>query len=120
MSYPMTQLGSRAFNHEPSTDKEAEYDRLRALARSASSKSERDRYNEEASNYIFRENNANLGPDVIDLHGQFVVEARKILGIRIAEGIRTNMPGLHVIVGKGEKTQLLRRDYSNDPRKSFP
>jgi len=38
MSYPMTQLGSRAFNHQSSSNAEAEYDRLRGLAREELSK----------------------------------------------------------------------------------
>ena len=33
MSYPLTQLGSGAFNHGPSSSAEQEYDRLRDLAR---------------------------------------------------------------------------------------
>src|SRR5438034_4292911 len=38
-------------------------------------------YNRQASEFIFRENNApgGVGPDTIDLHGQFVEEAEEIL-----------------------------------------
>jgi len=37
-----------------------------------------DEYNKQASDYIFRENNAEgrVDGDTIDLHGQFILEAR--------------------------------------------
>ncbi|KAL9101584.1 MAG: hypothetical protein Q9163_003184 [Psora crenata] len=38
MSYPLNQLGSGAFNHHSSSDAEAEYDRLRSLARQEAGK----------------------------------------------------------------------------------
>merc|ERR1711964_935378 len=37
-SYPMTRLGGKAFNHSSSGDAEAEYDRLRDLARQEAGK----------------------------------------------------------------------------------
>jgi DNA-nicking Smr family endonuclease len=39
-----------------------------------------DQYNKQASDYIFRENNAlgRVADDTIDLHGQFVEEAEQI------------------------------------------
>ena len=42
-------------------------------------------YNRQASEHIFRENNApgRVGPDAVDLHGQFVEEAEDILEARI-------------------------------------
>ncbi|TAQ86826.1 hypothetical protein B7494_g4859 [Chlorociboria aeruginascens] len=121
-SYPMTQIGGKAFNHSASSSSEAEYDRLRDLARQEASKrsscfdkahaayergdgaaahdlsaegkkhaAKMDEYNKQASDYIFRENNAvgRVQDDTIDLHGQFVEEAERILEERIS------------IVGKG-------------------
>ncbi|OTA60277.1 DUF1771-domain-containing protein [Hypoxylon sp. EC38] len=38
MAIPLTRLGDRAFNHSPNTDAEAEYDRLRELAREEAAK----------------------------------------------------------------------------------
>ena len=44
-----------------------------------------DAYNKQASDYIFRQNNApgRVADDTIDLHGQFVEEAERILEDRI-------------------------------------
>ncbi|KAL8786143.1 MAG: hypothetical protein Q9195_008347 [Heterodermia aff. obscurata] len=135
MSYPLTtQLGGHAFNHNQSQHAEAEYDRLRTLARqehdkrsscmdkshnayqrgdgaSAHELSEEgkrhgammEQYNKQASDYIFRENNAvgRVDGDTIDLHGQFVEEAEDILEQRIKYAQSTGQTHLHVIVGKG-------------------
>ncbi|KAM0805655.1 Smr domain protein [Usnea florida] len=135
MSYPTTQLGGAAFNHHPpSSSTEAEYDRLRGLARQEAGKrssclakshqayergdggaahelSEEgkrhgalmEQYNQQASDYIFRENNAvgRVDGDTIDLHGQFVEEAERILEQRIRYARETGQGHLHVIVGKG-------------------
>ncbi|KAL6715491.1 hypothetical protein ACLMJK_006452 [Lecanora helva] len=134
MSYPSTQLGGGAFNHPSHTTAEAEYDRLRSLARqeagkrsSCMAKSQQayqrgdgaaahqlseegkrhgamvDQYNQQASDYIFRENNAvgRVDGDTIDLHGQFVEEAERILEQRIRYAQSTGQTHLHVIVGKG-------------------
>lgn len=62
-----------------------------------------ERYNQQASEYIFRENNATsrVAGDTIDLHGQFVEEAEDILEARIRQAKRENQTHLHVIVGKG-------------------
>lgn len=62
-----------------------------------------DAYNKEASEYIFRENNAEgrVASDTIDLHGQFVEEAEDILEERIRYARSTGQTHLHVIVGKG-------------------
>ena len=101
-----------AFNHDSSRDAEAEYDRLRDLARAEASKRgncfdrsrqayqagdggaahdlseegkshgrKMEQYNKQASDFIFRENNApgRVADDTIDLHGQFVEEAEDIL-----------------------------------------
>ncbi|PLB43537.1 DUF1771-domain-containing protein [Aspergillus steynii IBT 23096] len=130
----MSHMGPRAFNHEQSGDAEAEYDRLRDLARQEASKrgscfqrsqeaysngdgagakelSEQgkahgrkmEEYNRQASEFIFRENNANgrVEPDTIDLHGQFVEEAEEILEERIKYARQHGQNHLHVIVGKG-------------------
>lgn len=60
-------------------------------------------YNKQASEFIFRENNAEgrVPPDTIDLHGQFVEEAEDILEERIKYAQSTGQSHLHVIVGKG-------------------
>ncbi|KAI1374612.1 Smr domain protein [Hypoxylon crocopeplum] len=133
-SIPLTRVGGRAFNHSPSSDAEAEYDRLRDLARAEAAKrnscfdrahqayergdggsakelstegkrhaAKMDEYNKQASEYIFRENNApgRVPDDTIDLHGQFVEEAEDILEQRIRYAQRTGQTHLHVIVGKG-------------------
>ncbi|KAE8147719.1 DUF1771-domain-containing protein [Aspergillus avenaceus] len=130
----MSHMGPRAFNHEQSGDAEAEYDRLRDLARQEAQKrgscfqrsqeaysdgdgamakelSEQgkahgrkmEEYNKQASEFIFRENNADgrVEPDTIDLHGQFVEEAEEILEQRIKYAKAHGQTHLHVIVGKG-------------------
>lgn len=65
--------------------------------------SQADAYNKQASEYIFRENNAQgkVPGDTIDLHGQFVEEAEEILEQRIRAAQKTGQNHLHVIVGKG-------------------
>ncbi|KAF7197241.1 Smr domain-containing protein C11H11.03c [Pseudocercospora fuligena] len=62
-----------------------------------------DQYNKQASEFIFRENNAvgKVDGDTIDLHGQFVEEAEEILEQRIRYAQQTGQAHLHVIVGKG-------------------
>ncbi|KAL2145137.1 hypothetical protein VTI28DRAFT_7887 [Corynascus sepedonium] len=130
----MSQLGGRAFNHSSSADIEAEYDRLRDLARDEGDKKrscfdraheayergdgarakelseegkrhqkKQAEYNKQASDFIFRENNApgRVADDTIDLHGQFVEEAEDILEQRIRHAQSTGQSHLHVIVGKG-------------------
>ncbi|KAF2725805.1 DUF1771-domain-containing protein [Polychaeton citri CBS 116435] len=135
MSYNQhTRLGGHAFNHGPSSDSEAEYDRLRDLARKEHGQQQHfaaqsrqayergdggaahelsqqgkqhaakaDEYNRQASEYIFRENNAvgKVASDTIDLHGQFVEEAEEIVEQRIRYAQSTGQTHLHVIVGKG-------------------
>ena len=60
-------------------------------------------YNKQASDFIFRENNApgRVAPDTIDLHGQFVEEAIEILEVRVRAAKGRGEKHLHVIVGKG-------------------
>lgn len=132
--FPSVRLGGNAFNHSQSRDAEAEYDRLRDLAREEHSKQQRcfdrahqayengdgagahelseegkmhkqkmEQYNKQASDYIFRENNApgRVAEDAIDLHGQFVEEAEDILEMRIRAAQSQGQTHLHVIVGKG-------------------
>lgn len=62
-----------------------------------------DAYDKQASEYIFRENNAvgKVSGDTIDLHGQFVEEAEQIVEQRIRYAQQTGQTHLHVIVGKG-------------------
>lgn len=62
-----------------------------------------DQYNKQASEFIFRENNAHgrIPADTIDLHGQFVEEAEDILEERIRYAQSHGQTHLHVIVGKG-------------------
>lgn len=57
-----------------------------------------DQYNKQASEYIFRENNApgRVADDTIDLHGQFVEEAEEILEQRIRYAQQNNQTHLHV------------------------
>jgi DNA-nicking Smr family endonuclease len=65
-----------------------------------------DRYNKQASEFIFRENNGDHVPgDTIDLHGQFVEEAEEILEQRIRAGQSRGETHLHVIVGKGNHSK---------------
>jgi len=144
-----------AFNHSQSSDAEAEYDRLRNLARQEHGKAQScfDRvrfrcahsstnkslthhpthqahqayssdngaeasslsslgkqhqasaaaYNKQASDYIFLQNNnvSHLPSDTIDLHGQYVEEAERILETRIRAAKAQGQDHLHVIVGKG-------------------
>ncbi|KAJ6145779.1 hypothetical protein N7470_009674 [Penicillium chermesinum] len=134
MSHEMSHLGPRAFNHDQSNDAEAEYDRLRDLARQEAAKRgscfsrsqeayangdgarakelseegkahgrKMEEYNRQASEFIFRENNASgrVAEDTIDLHGQFVEEAEEILEERIKYAKAHGQNHLHVIVGKG-------------------
>ncbi|KAH9883578.1 Smr domain protein [Xylariomycetidae sp. FL2044] len=62
-----------------------------------------DDYNKQASDYIFRENNApgRVAEDTIDLHGQFAEEAEDIVEQRIRYAQQQGQAHLHVIVGKG-------------------
>jgi DNA-nicking Smr family endonuclease len=55
-------------------------------------------FDKQASEYIFRENNANgrVPEDTIDLHGQFVQEAEDILEERIKYARRHGQRHLHV------------------------
>ena len=55
-------------------------------------------YNKQASDYIFRQNNApgKVANDTIDLHGQFVGEAERILEDRIRHAQSNGQSGLHV------------------------
>ena len=57
-----------------------------------------DQYNKQASDFIFRENNApgRIAEDTIDLHGQFVEEAEQILEQRIRYAQQTGQKHLHV------------------------
>ncbi|PYI06884.1 DUF1771-domain-containing protein [Aspergillus sclerotiicarbonarius CBS 121057] len=132
--HEMSYMGPGAFNHDQSSDAEAEYDRLRDLARQeakqrnscfqrsqeayssgdgakAKELSEQgkahghkmDDYNKQASDFIFRENNASgrVAADTIDLHGQFVEEAEEIFEERVKYAKSHGQNHLHVIVGKG-------------------
>ncbi|KAI9823759.1 MAG: hypothetical protein M1832_002316 [Thelocarpon impressellum] len=138
MAYPMTRLGGRAINHSHGDDAEAEYDRLRDLARHERDKrgqcfdkahqayergdgqaahqfseegkrhgASMEQYNRQASEFIFRENNAEgrVAADTIDLHGQFVEEAEDILEARIKTAQRQGQMHLHVIVGRGNHSE---------------
>ena len=94
-------LTTPAFNHGPSSSAEAEYDRLRNQARQAQRKHNAEaahRYNKQASDFIFRENNApgRVAGDTIDLHGQFVEEAEDILELRIRHARAQGQTHLHV------------------------
>ena len=57
-----------------------------------------EQYNKQASDYIFTENNAvgRVDGDTIDLHGQYVVEAERIIEDRIRYAQRHGQTHLHV------------------------
>ncbi len=57
-----------------------------------------DQYYRQASDYIFRVNNApgRLAEDTIDLHGQFVEEAERIVELRIRGARERGESHLHV------------------------
>lgn len=57
-----------------------------------------DQYNKQASDYIFRENNAagRVADDTVDLHGQFVEEAENIVEQRIRYAQQNGQTHLHV------------------------
>ena len=59
-----------------------------------------EQYNKQASDFIFRENNADgrVPEDTIDLHGQFAEEAEDILEERIKYAKRHGQTHLHVCV----------------------
>ena len=59
-----------------------------------------EQYNKQASDYIFRENNAvgRVDSDTIDLHGQYVEEAEDILEARIKYAQQHGQNHLHVYV----------------------
>jgi len=59
-----------------------------------------DQYNKQASDFIFRENNAvgRVDGDTIDLHGQFVEEAEDMLEQRIRYAQSHGQTHLHVYV----------------------
>ncbi|KAK5092004.1 hypothetical protein LTR70_006111 [Exophiala xenobiotica] len=80
----------------------------KALSNEGKAHGERmEQYNKQASEFIFRENNATdrVPADTIDLHGQFVEEAEDILEERIKYARSTGQRHLHVIVGKGNHSQ---------------
>ncbi|KAJ4305857.1 hypothetical protein N0V90_001389 [Kalmusia sp. IMI 367209] len=137
MATEMMQLGSRALNHS-SSDTEAEYDRLRDLARQEAAQrsscfdrahqayesgdgarahelseegkrhaAAMDKYNRQARDFIFRENNAEgrVPSDTIDLHGLFVEEAEDVFEERLRAARQRGETHLHVIVGKGNHSR---------------
>ena len=57
-----------------------------------------DQYNQQASEFIFRENNAvdRVASDTVDLHGQYVEEAERILEERIRTAQAQGLTHLHV------------------------
>ena len=57
-----------------------------------------EQYNKQASDFIFRENNAvgRVDGDTIDLHGQFVEEAADIIEQRIRYAQANGQTHLHV------------------------
>lgn len=59
------------------------------------------RYNAQAAEWIFNENNQNIPPDQIDLHGLYVQESIEYTERKINWCKANNMDHLHVIVGKG-------------------
>ncbi|KAG7009785.1 smr domain-containing protein [Physcia stellaris] len=67
-----------------------------------------DQYNKQASDFIFRENNAvgRVDGDTIDLHGQFVEEAEDILEQRIKYAQSTGQTHLHVSTASSAKATI--------------
>ena len=55
-----------------------------------------EQYNRQASEFIFRANNAQQADDTIDLHGLYAEEAEQILQTRIDTARRSGAKGLHV------------------------
>ncbi|KAI8662604.1 hypothetical protein LRP88_06817 [Fusarium phalaenopsidis] len=133
MSIPMHRLGGRAFAHDDddieqeydrlrdlaraeaekrndcfARSRQAYEDGDGAAAKELSNEGKAhaarmDDYNQQASDFIFRENNADgrVEPDAIDLHGQFVEEAERILEDRIRADQANGQTHLIAIVGKG-------------------
>lgn len=73
-----------------------------------------DEYNRQASDYIFRENNANgrVAADTIDLHGQYVEEAERILEDRIRYAQQNGQDHLHVYVYPSESSSSGGHKYA--------
>ncbi|GAA5869131.1 hypothetical protein JCM8547_008705 [Rhodosporidiobolus lusitaniae] len=61
----------------------------------------KDRYNAEAAEWIYQENNRTQPPGSIDLHGLYVQEAIEYTEKAIAEARSRGLAELRVIVGKG-------------------
>ncbi|WVQ81194.1 hypothetical protein IAT38_003316 [Cryptococcus sp. DSM 104549] len=64
-----------------------------------------DELDDQASEWIFRENNKNSPPDTIDLHGLYVKEAIERTEAAISQAQRNGREELNVIVGKGLHSQ---------------
>lgn len=83
-------------------------------------------YNKQASEFIFRENNADgrVEADTIDLHGQFVEEAEEILEERIRYAKSHGQDHLHVYVDDGMDSsfsvlwELMRRGRGRTEKKT--
>ncbi|KAI0461091.1 hypothetical protein LJB42_001422 [Komagataella kurtzmanii] len=60
-----------------------------------------DRYNRQAAEYVFVENNADSEDHEIDLHGLYVREAEYIVKQRISAAVQRGEKRLSIIVGKG-------------------
>ncbi|EKJ73507.1 hypothetical protein NXS19_009203 [Fusarium pseudograminearum] len=133
MSIPMQRLGGRAFAHDDDSieqeydrlrdmaraeaekrndcfarSRQAYEDGDGAGAKELSNQGKAhaarmDDYNQQASDFIFRENNASgrVEADSIDLHGLYVEEAERILEERIRSDQAKGQTHLYAIVGKG-------------------
>ncbi|KAI0035897.1 hypothetical protein K488DRAFT_42349, partial [Vararia minispora EC-137] len=64
-------------------------------------KSEMERLNREASQWIFYQNNTDSKPGEVDLHGLYVKEAIQYTDKAILEAQQRGDPEIHLIVGKG-------------------
>ncbi|SCU80641.1 LAME_0B04038g1_1 [Lachancea meyersii CBS 8951] len=64
-----------------------------------------EKYNMQAAEYVFTQNNADSDSNEIDLHGLYTKEAQWILQRRMAAGIANQEQRLEVIVGKGIHSQ---------------
>ncbi|KAG8897547.1 hypothetical protein FRB99_008096 [Tulasnella sp. 403] len=68
---------------------------------------EMERLNKEASEWIFKQNNLDSGPDEVDLHGLYVKEAVEQTEKAIAGAKRRGDSQIRLIVGKSSKDLLL-------------
>jgi len=93
---------ARAFDESKVAYKAGDGARAKQLSNEGHAhKSEMERLNREASEWIFRENNTDSKPGEVDLHGLFVKEAIEHTDRAIDQARRRGDTAVHLIVGKG-------------------